>query len=53
MSCNPHYFCVQDILATQERTLCKFLMETPKLGELQSGIETTSNILQYSIKDVS
>ncbi|KRT81836.1 hypothetical protein AMK59_5939 [Oryctes borbonicus] len=28
----PNYFAIDDILATQERTPCKFLVNVPKLG---------------------
>lgn len=29
---SPNYFSIDDILATQERTPCKFLVDVPKMG---------------------
>nr|CAH7731831.1 unnamed protein product [Callosobruchus chinensis] len=33
-SYSPNYFSIEDILATQERTPCKFLAQRPKMGKL-------------------
>nr|CAH7758854.1 unnamed protein product [Callosobruchus chinensis] len=33
-SYSPNYFSIEDILATQERTPCKFLHNVPKMGKL-------------------
>lgn len=30
----PNYFSVEDVLATQERMPCKFLVDVPKLGKI-------------------
>lgn len=43
----PNYFSVEDVLATQERMPCKFLVEVSKLGKtflLNEG----NNKLRYS-----
>lgn len=29
----PNYFSIEDILATQERTPCRFVTNVPKLGK--------------------
>nr|XP_023019552.1 DNA replication complex GINS protein PSF3 [Leptinotarsa decemlineata] len=34
----PNYYSIDDILATQERTPCKFLMNVPKMGHLNPSV---------------
>ncbi|XP_065168669.1 DNA replication complex GINS protein PSF3 [Atheta coriaria] len=38
-SYSPNYFCLEDIIATQERLPCRFLTTIPKLGKLNSASE--------------
>ncbi|XP_017785099.1 PREDICTED: DNA replication complex GINS protein PSF3 [Nicrophorus vespilloides] len=39
LSYSPNYFSIDDILASQERTPCKFLTNVPKLGKLNPASE--------------
>lgn len=34
----PNYFSFEDVLATQERTPCKFLVDVPKLGKVRQFV---------------
>ncbi|KAF5300888.1 hypothetical protein FQR65_LT09051, partial [Abscondita terminalis] len=38
-SYKPNYFSIEDILVTQERVPCKFLINVPKLGKLNPAAE--------------
>ncbi|KAK4883892.1 hypothetical protein RN001_000163 [Aquatica leii] len=38
-SYKPNYFSIEDILVTQERVPCKFLINVPKLGKLNPATE--------------
>ncbi|XP_030762308.1 DNA replication complex GINS protein PSF3 [Sitophilus oryzae] len=38
-SYQPNYFSIEDILATQERTPCKFLQDVPRMGKLNPSAE--------------
>ncbi|XP_018332660.1 DNA replication complex GINS protein PSF3 [Agrilus planipennis] len=35
----PNYFAIEDIIATQEKAPCKFLVNIPKLGKLNAASE--------------
>ncbi|XP_050305991.1 DNA replication complex GINS protein PSF3 [Anthonomus grandis grandis] len=39
LSYQPNYYSIEDILATQERTPCKFLQEVPRMGKLNPSTE--------------
>jgi len=38
-SYQPNYYSIEDILATQERTPCKFLQNVPRMGRLNPSTE--------------
>ncbi|XP_076267902.1 DNA replication complex GINS protein Psf3 isoform X1 [Rhynchophorus ferrugineus] len=38
-SYQPNYFSIDDILATQERTPCKFLQNVPRMGKLNPSTD--------------
>ncbi|XP_060536378.1 DNA replication complex GINS protein PSF3 [Cylas formicarius] len=38
-SYHPDYYSIDDILATQERVLCKFIQQVPRMGKLNPSVE--------------
>lgn len=43
----PNYFSVEDVLATQERMPCKFLVNVPKLGKRMSLLDRLCTTQTY------